>query len=209
MTETEVSFTNWLINKDYAFSTIDAYPYWIGSRLTKTFMIPDIQNLLEINDIDFLKNLEIKYMSRKLNKTEQDLRSAMRKYIEFKIFSESNKDVLKIEEENYARLSFTEGGQKVIISKMIERNKSLRNEAIKIHKLNCQVCGFNFEEYYGNLGKDFIEVHHSTPLSKSYIPKIVNPKTDLSVVCSNCHKMIHRKKNITLSIVELKRKLKK
>ena len=32
----------------------------------------------------------------------------------------------------------------------------------------------------------------------------INPETDLVPVCSNCHRMIHRKKNEILSIEELK-----
>ena len=31
----------------------------------------------------------------------------------------------------------------------------------------------------------------------------VNPATDLSVLCANCHSMIHRSKTSTLSIEEL------
>lgn len=208
MNQTQLNFINWLINRNYAFSTINAYPYWLESRITKTFNIPNIENLLEIDNIDFLKTIEPKYMSRQLSKTEQDLRSALRKYIEFRI-SQNVNYAQEIENFEIAELSFTEGGQKVVISRRIERNKKLRNEAIKIHKVNCQVCGFNFEENYGEIGKDFIEVHHIVPLSKDYNPKMTNPKTDLNVLCSNCHRMVHRKKNITLTIGELKEKMKK
>ena len=45
---------------------------------------------------------------------------------------------------------------------------------------------------YGNIGKNFIEIHHIKPMYT--IRKIsVNPETDLIPLCSNCHKMIHRK----------------
>ena len=208
MNETKLNFTNWLINKEYAFSTIDAYPYWLESRIAKKFKISDVDNLLDINNIEFLKTIEPKYMSRDLFKSEQDLRSALRKYIEFLIFEkQGNKNENFI--ENGSKLSFTEGGKKVVISKRSERNRKLRDEAIKIHGLNCQVCEFNFENYYGEIGIDFIEVHHIVPLSTNYKPKRTNPKTDLNVVCSNCHRMIHRKKNITLTIEEFKEKLRK
>ena len=204
MNEIQLNFTNWLINKNYAFSTIDAYPYWLESRITKTFNIPNIENLLEIDDIKFLKEIETKYMSRVLTKSEKDLRSALRKFIEFRISQKENDELINV---TNSELSFTEGGQKVIISTRIERNKKLRDEAIKIHGLSCQACGFNFEKKYGEIGKDFIEVHHIIPLSKNYNPKITNPKTDLNILCSNCHRMVHRKKNITLTIDELKVKI--
>jgi predicted HNH restriction endonuclease len=207
MTKTQIEFTNWLINKKYAFSTIKAYPYWLEARISKTFNIVEINSFSKIEDIDFLKSIESTYMSKELSKTEQDLRSALRKYIEFRTYQKQLNDN-KILTKNEAELSFTEGGKKVIISTVIERNRKLRDEAIKIHKLNCQVCGFNFEEKYGEIGQEFIEVHHVVPLSEDYNPKKVDPKTDLNVVCSNCHKMIHRKKKITLSIIELKQKLK-
>lgn len=102
--------------------------------------------------------------------------------------------------------SKTEGGKKVVISVKAERNSKLREQAIKIHGLKCKVCDFDFEKVYGSWGKGFIEVHHMIPLSDSK-ERETNPKTDLVVVCSNCHRMIHRKKNITLTIEELKAKL--
>ena len=37
----------------------------------------------------------------------------------------------------------------------------------------------------------------------------VNPETDLIVLCANCHRMVHRKKGMTLTIEELKEKIKK
>ena len=34
-----------------------------------------------------------------------------------------------------------------------------------------------------------------------------DPKTDLAILCANCHRMVHRKKSTTLTIDELKSKL--
>lgn len=67
----------------------------------------------------------------------------------------------------------------------------------------CKVCGFVFEKVYGEWGKDYIEIHHIKPIS-SVGEQIVNPDTDLIPFCSNCHRMIHRKKDRVLSIEELK-----
>lgn len=80
-----------------------------------------------------------------------------------------------------------------------ERNHYLKAEAIKRFKilhngqLFCEICGFNFEEKYGDIGKDFIEAHHSKPISEMK----ENEKTkieDIVLLCSNCHSMIHRKR---------------
>lgn len=66
------------------------------------------------------------------------------------------------------------------------------------------VCDFDFEEVYGELGKDFIEVHHTKPLYSFDGEIIINPEEDLVCLCSNCHRMIHRKRDKILSVEELK-----
>nr|WP_244996061.1 HNH endonuclease [Eubacterium callanderi] len=70
------------------------------------------------------------------------------------------------------------------------------------------ICGFDFEEKYGEYGKDFIEVHHIKPLSNMKNEEVINPETDLVCVCPNCHRMIHRKRDSVLSIEELKKIIK-
>jgi 5-methylcytosine-specific restriction enzyme A len=119
-------------------------------------------------------------------------------------------DLISIEdsENNKSLISKTEGGKKVIISYRYERNPSLRGTAFQIHGYDCAVCGFNFFKTYGIWGKEFCEVHHVKPLSSlGDVKGDTNPKTDLVVVCANCHRMLHRKKGVTLTIEELKSKL--
>ncbi|MBR3248183.1 MAG: HNH endonuclease [Clostridiales bacterium] len=84
-----------------------------------------------------------------------------------------------------------EGQRVAYYTTKYERNAKNRKEAIRIHGFNCAVCGFNFEEQYGELGKEFIEVHHLKPLYSLSETVIINPKTDLACVCANCHRMIH------------------
>ena len=96
-----------------------------------------------------------------------------------------------------------EGRKKVIYTTVYEREAKLRSRAIEIHGTICKCCNFNFEKSYGDLGKDFIHVHHIKPISESG-ETIVNPQTDLVVLCPNCHYMIHRKRNHTPSVDELK-----
>ena len=104
--------------------------------------------------------------------------------------------------------SKTEGGVKVVISVRHERNITLRNLAFKIHGCDCAVCGFNFAATYGDWGEGFGEVHHLSPVSEANGSKRkVHPATDLVVLCPNCHRMIHRKKGVTLTVEELKDKL--
>lgn len=74
--------------------------------------------------------------------------------------------------------------------KLIElKKKQFKNE---YGKLFCEICGFSFEERYPHsLGLDFIEAHHKTPLSQ--LDEVSRTTlNDLLLVCSNCHRMIHR-----------------
>lgn len=77
--------------------------------------------------------------------------------------------------------------------KRIERNKSLVAKVKKKQGYKCRACKFEFVQMYGDLGKKFIEAHHLTPLSKLKGQKVsLDPELDFAILCSNCHRMIHR-----------------
>ena len=72
----------------------------------------------------------------------------------------------------------------------------------------CHVCGLDFQEVYGELGKDFIHVNHIKPLSEIDSTYVVDYKNDLIPICPNCHAMLHRKvfaKDYMSNIYNLKR----
>jgi len=75
----------------------------------------------------------------------------------------------------------------------IDRNPKLSAKVKSILGYTCQACGFNFSRVYGPLGSRFIEAHHLVPLSqlKGQIISL-DPSKDFSVLCSNCHSMIHK-----------------
>lgn len=100
-----------------------------------------------------------------------------------------------------------EGATSTVLVNKYERDAALRAAAVRIHGTACQACGFSFSEVYGERGDGFIEVHHLRSLASYGGPIVVNPRTDLAVVCANCHRMIHRKPNQPLSIEELKKLL--
>lgn len=87
-----------------------------------------------------------------------------------------------------------EGEAKEIISKRYERSRANREICLAHKGYSCYVCGFNFLERYGLLGKDYIEVHHTTPVSEMGDDYEFDIDRDLVPVCSNCHSMLHRKK---------------
>ncbi|MEA3074723.1 MAG: 5-methylcytosine-specific restriction enzyme [Alphaproteobacteria bacterium] len=77
--------------------------------------------------------------------------------------------------------------------RLVERNSRGSRAAKEAHGYRCQACAFPFEKFYGRVGRDFIEAHHLIPLSelafheeRSYLAN------DFAVLCSNCHRMIHR-----------------
>ncbi|WP_296311004.1 HNH endonuclease [Winogradskyella sp. UBA3174] len=148
-----------------------------------------------------------------INKSEDQVWEIIEKYSDLKVkeYKQIFEDLIAIQEnESEYKTGKTEGGKKIVTSSSYERNPSVRNDAIKIHGLKCSACGFNFQNFYGDWGKGFIEVHHIQPLSENKGKEIeTNPKTDLEVLCANCHRMVHRKKGITLSLQELKEKINK
>ena len=104
-----------------------------------------------------------------------------------------------------------EGKAKYVRHKTRERNPEIirakKREFEKQNgKLFCEVCEFDFEKAYGPRGRGFIECHHNLPLHEEEAERITK-LSDLSLLCSNCHRMIHRKKK-WLSVTELKKLLK-
>ncbi|MGY3190391.1 HNH endonuclease [Lysinibacillus sp. TE18511] len=98
-----------------------------------------------------------------------------------------------------------EGMIKVKTHIKYERSLKNRAKAIEIHGTICKACGFNFNEYYGvELARHFIEIHHVVPLSELEEGKPIDPNTDLIPLCSNCHSMIHKKRDLTLSVDDLR-----
>jgi predicted HNH restriction endonuclease len=60
-------------------------------------------------------------------------------------------------------------------------------------RLACLVCAFDFATVYGDVGKGFIERHHLLPLAELMAEHLARLR-DLALVCSNCHRMLHRKR---------------
>ena len=103
---------------------------------------------------------------------------------------------------------FLEGQLLTRLHKQKERSSrlvKLKKEDVlqKTGKLLCEVCGFDFESVYGSLGSGYAECHHIVPLADLNEEKKMK-LSDLAIVCANCHRMLHRSKEM-LSINELKK----
>jgi len=101
---------------------------------------------------------------------------------------------------------FYEGITKKVYVNKFERNPLARRMCIEHYGAHCSVCGFDFHKTYGELGTDFIHVHHIVPISEIRSEYLLDPIKDLIPICPNCHAMIHRGKRV-LSPYELKRAL--
>ena len=103
----------------------------------------------------------------------------------------------------------TEGERKHIVKEtdVVRRNPQLRQQCIDRFGYQCQCCGMNFAELYGEeLGANFIEVHHLRSIStyeKDGIPE--NFLENLVPLCSNCHSMIHHIKNSEHPLSDLRK----
>jgi hypothetical protein len=73
-----------------------------------------------------------------------------------------------------------------------ERSRFNRSLAIKIHGLKCFGCDFDFERFYGPVGMGIIEIHHLLPVHLMAERRVVDPRSELVPLCSNCHTLVHR-----------------
>lgn len=105
--------------------------------------------------------------------------------------------------DNEETKTYTEGTANQIIQTRYERNPYARVACINHYGYSCSVCEFDFEKRFGELGKNFIHVHHLTQVATVGKTYQVDPIKDLRPVCPNCHAMLHRQ-NPPLTIEELK-----
>lgn len=102
--------------------------------------------------------------------------------------------------------TYREGQRTQVFVNRYERDRGARDACIQHYGCSCQVCGFDFEKQYGEIGKGFIHVHHTVPVSEIGEQYTVDPIQDLVPVCPNCHAMLHRR-NPPYSVDELRKAL--
>ena len=132
-------------------------------------------------------------------------RHAINLYREFRISQQAVVPIAENRDEIWKdviadpELAAMEGAERIALVRHRKREQSLREakigEARKFGngRLKCEVpgCGFDFEAVYGELGRDYAQVHHRKPLGDRTTPSQTK-LNDLAVVCANCHAMIHR-----------------
>lgn len=102
---------------------------------------------------------------------------------------------LALEQIGFEVFGRPEGRIITITHQIPERNRSLvkkKKDSVlkKKGKLACEVCEFEFSEKYGDRGAGYIECHHTVPvkdMEEGHQTKL----SELALLCSNCHRMIH------------------
>lgn len=106
-----------------------------------------------------------------------------------------------------------EGQATVKQTKVRERSRKLREAALAYYtrdgKITCAVCGFDFYDFYGELGEGYIQMHHEKPIyqysDEGFSQYIADAVKDMKPVCANCHCMVHRGKGTPLTLEELRK----
>ena len=172
-----------------------------------------IKSILDIDDIQLLKgwqgvfgrNEHFVYNHRH---NETKAQEGLRYYIDFlqkkdNIIKTEAKSPRETDEEN--EIEYFEGRLTEVKVLSRQRNRAARQQCLEASGYTCYVCDFNFEKTYGDIGKNFLEVHHTKPLA-TYDDEHPIPQSELVALCSNCHSMVHRKREV-LDVNELKKML--
>ena len=201
-------FIKFMEDQGLSEKTKDHYNYGLTSRI-KDFALKYCKNYVSVYDlkkeaIRLIEQLENdSEFIRYFKKSNGSPISAFHKYKEFLDYLDN------------ASLNYCVGATDVSSSATIlpynkkisvwvnryERDKEERDKCIAEKGLNCYVCGMNFEKAYGDIGHNFIHVHHIEFLSNN--GKDISE--NLIPVCPNCHAMLHIRKNgVTMKYEELR-----
>ncbi len=170
-------------------------------------LISEGSKLLNIQNFDKYKQLLVVLKSDKEFKSNNHNLTASKHYLNYLKWKE-NFDFLVFPDEVEGDQKFLEGRSKKVHVNVYERNPKARQKCINHHGCACAVCEFDFEEKYGEIGRNFIHVHHLIEISTISEEYEIDPIQDLLPVCPNCHAMIHKKRP-AYTIEEVREFLKK
>lgn len=196
------------LNNNY-YETTYGVMYLVSSRVLKNFQFYMKMKLknheimsqkLGYKDGIEITSFYVKYseLSQGAVESSSELISVLRKEVKNNYNELSNNDVdlyiskllnIHAKEDKL----FIEGAKVEVTQNIYERNSDARRECIERLGLSCKICGYNFEEHFGDLGKGLIHIHHKVPISQIGTEYKIDPINDLIPVCPNCHLFIHSK----------------
>ena len=193
-----------IIGCGYVSSTAYERPHWDPGKNAKGIKISYTDlffTVLSENPIIHLEELNYKFPN--YNWTPQSSGMIIPDGIEYELSSiiqNDNKNRFSKQTKQFRR--YREGKPRIINYKTYDRSLPARQECIGYYGYDCSVCGFNFEAIFGDLGKNYIEVHHLKQIADIGEEYRIEPIKDLRPVCANCHRMLHKQRP-ALSIEEL------
>jgi 5-methylcytosine-specific restriction protein A len=108
-----------------------------------------------------------------------------------------NNEKIKLPEDYIEEITiFHEGKQNKYLTNVYERNPRAREACLKHHGYKCIICGFDFEKFYGEIGKGIIHVHHVNKIAQINGEHEIDPIKELVPVCPNCHTVIHSRREM-------------
>lgn len=200
------------MNKNSAKDYINNYSNFIEGKIYKRTTNIEateyyLQKILEENGQKGLQNAllslgqHLDYYEEKSDTTVIKRRKIYNEYLK-KLTQKPNPVIYADEVEDEKQ--YFEGNPKKVYVNIYERNQIARQICIEKYGVQCTVCNFDFEKVYGEIGKDYIHVHHIKEISTIGKDYSIDPKKDLIPVCPNCHSMLHKKKP-AFSVEELKK----
>lgn len=187
-----------IVGLGYSNTEVETRPHWKEEERLKGKSARSVKiNFFQLQSKPIIPLASLQKEFPNFNWTPQSSGIGVSDQIAFKLFEE-------VIEKNTGKVSLLEGTARQSTILRYDRNPLARQLCIDYYGYDCHVCGFNFAAKYGReLGNQYIEVHHLHPLSQTMGEYSVDPVRDLRPVCSNCHRMLHRKKEV-ISIDELK-----
>lgn len=123
---------------------------------------------------------------------QKTLWNGFKPFFNNKVYEEYFNEVYaNVVDESVDNFQANEGAWNYAIHRFRERDRTLvHKKKASTTPLICECCTFDFSKTYPELGDGFIECHHIIPINQG--ERITNIY-ELALVCSNCHRMLHRK----------------
>ena len=195
----ESMHSNEIVNDSEFWNDINEYTKGLNGKYARLQLVEQVDSDKLL--LENLKNNGLKAAPQGPIKVKDELGDYIDKYMN-DTFSEGIFPESDIPSDIY------EGAVSQVLVNRYERSSIARKKSIEYNGCKCSICGMDFEKVYGDIGKDFIHVHHIVPLNQIDKGYIVDYKKDLIPVCPNCHAMLHRKiDGKELTVEELRMRL--
>lgn len=194
-----------IIGCGYVSSTVYERPHWDPEKRSKdikAYYTDLFFTVLSENPFIHLEELNYKFPDYNWTPQSSGMMIPYDIEMELSLLTKNHNNIsFSIKKEKFK--VYREGKPKIVNYKTYDRSLPARQECIGYYGYDCSVCRFNFEATFGELGKNYIEVHHLKQIADIGEEYQIDPIKDLRPVCANCHRMLHKERPV-LAIEELR-----